>query len=144
MTIEDLLQKMKDGEGVVVRDKTFTPRTFDVLQLETGEKMYLMRDETHAWLSIDEESEEVMLFNEVEAEIDLMQESVFHAGDDYELTFEAVAKVIDEDGVEEDTVTFKDYARGDGQVLRALEYEVNSEIITLLGWTVSEEEIRNS
>lgn len=94
------------------------------------------------WVAIDEESEEVVLFNEVEADVDPMQEAVFYAGDDYELTLETSATVLDEDEDESDRVDIKDFERSDGQVLRVMEFEVTGEIMTLIGWKIPEEEIR--
>lgn len=142
MKISEALKALKNDEPILVRDKTVEPHNIDEFKLETGEMIYWIKDGTDVWLAIDEASEEVILFNEIEADVDLAAESVFYAGDDYEFTFEASAQILDEDGEEQDKVDFRDYERTDGQVIRVMEFEVNGDMQAFVGWKVAEEELQ--
>lgn len=141
MKISSALKALQSGEAIVVRDKTFEPHHIDTFQLETGDRLFWIQDGENMWMSIDVESDEVILFSEIEADLDASSEAVFYAGDDYEFSYETSAKVLDEDEEEEDKVTLKDFERGDGQLLRMMEYEVNGETMSLVGWKVAEEEL---
>lgn len=142
MKISEALKALKNDKPILVRDKTVEPHNIDELKLETGEMIYWIKDGEDMWLAIDEVSEEVVLFNEVEADIDPAAESVFYAGDDYEFTFEATAQILDEDGEQQDKVDFKDFERTDGQMLRVMEFEVNGDVQTFVGWKIPEEELQ--
>lgn len=143
MEITEVIKNLLDERSLVVQDKTVEPYHIDRLRLETGELIYWVKDGQDIWLAIDESSEEIILFNEVEAlDIDFSQESLFYSGDDYELTSEIPVVVVDDDTDEEEEVILKDYDRGDGQFFRVMEYTVSGEIITLVGWKVAEEEIQ--
>lgn len=141
MQISEALQALKNGDSIIVRDKTFEPHSIDEFQLETGETVFWVKDGENMWLSIDEGSEEVILFNEIEADIDPAAETIFYGGDDYEFSLEVSAKVLDEDGEEIDQIDFKDFDRGDGQLLRAMEYEVSGDVMVVIGSKISDEEL---
>lgn len=144
MKVREVLKKFQNDEPVVVRDKTFEPHQIDTFRLETGELIYWIKDGEDLWMSIDLESEEVILFHEVEADVSPSEESVFYAGDDYEFTFETTARVLDEDDPTEeiDTVDFRDFERADGRIFRAMEFEVTGDVMTFTGRKITEEELQ--
>jgi len=139
-----VLTALKKGDSVVVRDRTFEPVNFDEFHLETGESIFWIQDHGDMWMAIDESSEEAILFHQVDADVEFGSESVFYSGDDYELSFEASATVVDEDGTDTDTVELKDYETNDGQLFRMIEFEVVGDVMTLVGRKVAEEEFKKA
>lgn len=143
MKIGAVLKKFQKQESVIVRDKTFEPHQIDTFKLETGDLVYWIKDGEDLWMSIDLESDEIIIFHEIEAEVDATEESVFYAGDDYEFSYEASAKVLDEDDEtqEVDRVEIRDFERSDGEIFRVMEFEVTGDVMTLTGRKVPEEEL---
>lgn len=138
MTIEEALQALQEGSSIIVGDKTFTPKTIDKVRLETGEHVYWVRSDETIWVSLDVDSEEVIVFTDVEEEFDYEEDSHFYVNEDYELSFETEAKMVDEDE-EEEPVNWKDYESDAGRVLRITQYSVSGDQIVSSGQKLPED-----
>ncbi|MCH8049778.1 hypothetical protein IH979_03680 [Patescibacteria group bacterium] len=141
MNITEALENLQDDRPIIVGDKTITPDKIDEIRLETGERVFWIRSEDHLWLSIDPNSEEVILFHDIDEMFDKNEDSHFYANDDYEFSYEAVATVIDEDG-EEEPLRLKEYEERGGKVLRITEFSVSGDIVNSIGRKVPEEELQ--
>lgn len=140
MQIKKALERLQNDKAILVKNFTFEPDTIDHALLDTGESVYWVRNETGRWLSVDVASEEVFLFEEVEEEIDIEEEVVVFQNRDFEFTYEGIGTLVDDDGVELESVHFKDY-EGDGDVLRVVASEVTGDQMVSIGRVVAESEI---
>lgn len=141
MNVKDILELLQDDKEVVVAGKTFEPTAFDEVRLETGESIYWVRDGAGVWLSVDPESEEVILFDDIEGDFDPSEDALIYNGEDFEFSYEGDGKFT-EDGEELDKVLFRDYEGPDGRIIRLAESMANNEVTASLGRKVPEEELQ--
>lgn len=142
MNIHKALKAFKNDQSVIVIDKTFEPKAIDELRLDTGESIFWVLDGNELWLEIDPNSEEVKLFEGIDEEFDGSQDTVFYAGEDYEFSYEGSATVLDEDGDSLDSVSFRDFQKVGGEVLRLVEFEASGDTLASLGRIVTEEDLQ--
>lgn len=133
---------LTDGKAVIVRDKTFEPSGLDEVRLESGESVFWIRDGEGIWISIDTHSDEVILFHDIEEEFDPVQEAQMYMGDEYEFSSEVTAKVLDEDGEEVDSVVYRDFENGNGDMLKIMEFEVTGDVVAAVGAKVTEDDLQ--
>ena len=143
MHVSEAIEQLLADNAIVVVDKTFEPTSIEALRLETGDMMYWVADGGDIWLSLDPDSEEVILFSEIEGEFDASEDTIVYNGEDYEFSYEGEGTVIEE-GEDIDTILFRDFEGPDGRILRVAEYTVNSEIIAALGRKVPEEDLQEA
>jgi hypothetical protein len=141
MQVSKAIEKLKNEETILVDDKSFEPSSIESLKLDTGETMYWVRNGGDTWLSLDPASDEVILFNEVETEMDAAEDTVVYAGEDFEFAYAGEGKLF-EDEEELDKILFRDYEGRDGAVIRIAQYVVNGDVISSLGQKVPEEDLR--
>ncbi len=140
MQVKEALDLLLDNQAVAIQGKTFDPISIEEIQWKTGERMYWMRNSEDLWISIDPDSEEVIVFHDIEEDIDVDSDLAVYGGKDYECSFAGEGKVMDEDE-ELDRVTVRDYEGTDGRTLRTIEYIGGGEFIGALGHKVPEEEL---
>lgn len=145
MDIQATLELLKNEQPVVVRGKTFTPEGIEKIHLDTGEVQYWIKSRDHIWLSIDPDSEEVMMFEDIDEELEAMDDVVPYGGEDYELSVEQSGKVHDEEGEYMDSVEFRDYESQRGEIIRLTEYEVSEDTIDVaLGQIITEDDLQEA
>lgn len=138
MRVQEVLETINKFDPVVVAGKTFEPQTIDQVILESGETVFWVHGDDGSWLSLDQESEEVIRFTDVEEEVGAAKDVVLYAGDEYEFSYESSAKVRDEDG-EEELISFREYEAPSGMVLRVINYEVIGERVVSIGEKITED-----
>jgi hypothetical protein len=142
MTISEVIQKFTEGEAITIGDKQFDPTSFDEIRLDSGEMLFFAEDEQQGvLLSMDEESDEVILFQKIEEEIEIEDDIVVYGGVDYELSLEGSGQVL-LNGVESETITFQDFEAGNGGKFRVVQYEVTGETRMWAGDVIMEEDIK--
>lgn len=140
MQIKDALELWLDEKPVAVQGKTFDPVTIEEVKLKTEERMYWMRNSEDLWISVDPGSEEVILFHDLEEEIEVTEDTAIYSGQDFECSYVGEGQIMD--GEEElDKVSVRDYEGSDGQLLRVIEYIVGGDHVFALGQLVPEEEL---
>lgn len=140
MKIQSVIEMFLDEQSLVVDGKTFSPERIEEIEIETGENLYWIEDDGDNWLSIDPESEEVILFRKLDEEIDSSGETTFYNGVDYEFEFETEAYALD-DGEKSEKLFFKDFESGN-EVLRVVENTVTTEIEASLGRKITEDDFQ--
>lgn len=143
MKISQALELMKEDEPVVVRDKTVHPRGVEEVILETGERVYWVYTKEGMWLSLDPQGEEIMLFEDLDEELEPEDDTVVYGGEDYEFSYEGNARIEDEDG-EGTMVMFKEYESADGEVLRIMEDESTGDMSYAYGVKLTEEDLQEA
>ncbi|PIX62623.1 hypothetical protein CO057_02645 [Candidatus Uhrbacteria bacterium CG_4_9_14_0_2_um_filter_41_50] len=141
MKVLKALEILKKEQPVIVSGRTFEVHNLVHVILDSAEDVYWIRNGEGRLLSVDPQSEEVILFEELEEELEAYDETLEFRGTDYEFTYEEGGKVLDEDEEEVDHVDFKEY-EADGEIIRIAEFEVSGEIITLRGSRITEDDLQ--
>jgi hypothetical protein len=142
MKISEALAHLEDDQSVVVRDKTFHPRGVEPILLETGETVYWIHSRDGLWLSLDPAGEEIILFEDVDEEIEPEDEIVVYGGQDYEFSYEGTATMSVEDGGK--VVSFKEYETGSGEIIRLMEEQSTGEMSAAYGKKLTEEDLQGA
>ena len=143
MNVQKALDLLLGGSPVVVSGKTFTSAKLQKIHLTTAEMQYWFHGDDHIWLSIDAESEEVVMFEDIDEEVEAIDDVVPYGGEDHELSVEQSGKVLDEEDEQLDVVQFNDYESHRGQIVRLTEYEVSEDSVDVaIGRIMTEEEIQ--
>ncbi len=143
MDVNIALEALLKEQAIVINDKTFQPTQVNKVNLSSGEIQYWIRGEENVWLCIDADTEEIRMFEDIDEELEPNDGAVFYGGDDYEFSYEADGKVLDEEDEQIDTVEFKEYESPRGDILRLTEYEVAADVIqSAIGWTITEEDLQ--
>ncbi|MFA5946879.1 MAG: hypothetical protein WC813_02540 [Patescibacteria group bacterium] len=142
MEIAQALEVLGNDAAIVVRDKTFKPRGVETISLETGEKVYWVPSVEGVWLSLDPEGEEIILFEDINEELEVEDDIVVYGGEDHELATEGTATMSAEEGSK--VMTFKDYASGDGEIVRIMEEEATGDKTAAYGVKLTEEDLQEA
>lgn len=140
MTIPEVLEALQNDCPIVVGDTTFEPRGVDEVTLETGEAVYWARKED-TWLSIDPSSDEIILFEDIDEELEPEDDTVVYGGEDYEFSYEGSATMSGEDG-EEQVMHFREYESPEGEIIRITENENTGDTRISLGSKLTEDELQ--
>lgn len=141
MTIKEVLSALKRDQAVVVGDTTFEPRGVDDVTLETGETVYWAKKGDGSWLSIDPESEEIILFENIDEELEPEDDTVVYGGEDYEFSYEGTATVVGEEG-DETVYNFREFESPSGEIIRLMENESTGDIVASIGAKLTEDELQ--
>lgn len=141
MTIKEVLEALKNDCPVVVGDTTFEPRGLDELTLETGEPVYWASKADGMWLSIDPSSDEIVMFEDIEEELEPEDDTVVYGGEDYEFSYEDTATLKSDEG-EETVLRFREFESADGDIIRMTENESTGDIRVSLGTKLTEDDLQ--
>lgn len=142
MKISVALELLKNDEPIVVRDKTYKPRGAHRAILDTGEAVYWVYANGEMWLSLDPESDEIILFTELDENLEPEDDMVVYGGEDYEFSYEGSVKMEDEESGE--NYTFKEYESSAGEVLRIMERESTGDMSYHFGMKLTEEDLQEA
>lgn len=141
MTISEVLEALKNDSPIVVGDTTFETRGLDVLTLATGESVYWASKRDGTWLSIDPSSEEIIMFEEIEEELEPEDDTVVYGGEDYEFSYEDTATLKNDEG-EETVLRFREFESADGDIIRMTENESTGDVRVSLGTKLTEDDLQ--
>ncbi|MFA6522533.1 MAG: hypothetical protein WCT24_03020 [Patescibacteria group bacterium] len=143
MKVREALERLQLGNSIAVNDKTFEPTETSEVHLETGETIYWVRDGGELWLAIDPESDEVILFSDIEDDLNSGSDVVLYGGEEYEFSYEAQGHLTGEDG-DREQVTIREFVNAEGNAIRAIEYAMTGEIVMAFGRKVHEDELQDA
>lgn len=142
MTIEETIELLKNGESITIGDKQFDPISFDEIRLISGEMLYFAEDDNQGvLLSIDQDSDEIIMFQKIEDDLEVEDETIVYGGSDYELSLESEGNIIVDDN-EIESISFKDFENGSGDKIRLVEYGAGGDIRGWSGSIVIEDELK--
>lgn len=143
MTIKDLLSLELSG-SVSVFNHPFTYVGRSELTLDDESVVYWLYSDDDEMLSVSPDEEELVLFEQLEDEIEA-DDSIFFRGKEYEFNYENAGKISDVDGTAEtemdDRYLFTEYQSAEGERLRLITNENTGEVSAYLGRTVSEDDL---
>ncbi len=142
MKLSEALALVQEDESIVVRDKTITPRGVDAVTLETGEKVFWVYTREGMWLSFDPEGEEILLFEDIDEDLEPEDDTVVYRGEDFEFSYEGVAKIEDDDGGS--VMNFKEYENSDGNLIRIMEEEATGDMSYAFAIKITEEDLQEA
>ncbi|HCC83894.1 TPA: hypothetical protein DEP96_03525 [Candidatus Uhrbacteria bacterium] len=141
MTISEVVEALQNDQAIVVGDTTFQPRGFDAVRLETNETIYWAVAKSGNWLSIDPEADEIIMFEDIDEELEPEDDTVVYGGQDYEFSYEGSATMKSEDG-EDITLTFQEFESSTGYLIRLTDNENAGEKKVSVGSKLTEDELQ--
>lgn len=141
MTISEVVDALQNDQAIVVGDTTFQPRGFDAVRLETNETIYWAVAKSGNWLSIDPEADEIIMFEDIDEELEPEDDTVVYGGQDYEFSYEGSATMKSEDG-EDITLTFQEFESSTGDLIRLTDNENAGEKKVSVGSKLTEDELQ--
>lgn len=142
MTISEVLSALQNDQPVVVRDKTFKPGTLEEILLDTKETVYWVHGRDGIWLSIDPESEEVKMFEDINEELEPEDDVVVYGGDDYEFSYEGSATLKNDEAG--GAMSFREFENANGNIVRITDYEATGDSVVSYGVVLTEEEMQEA
>lgn len=141
MTIAEALKELQEEKAIVVRDRTFEPQGVDEIVLESGESVFWVHSKDGTWLSLDPDGEEVILFEDLDEELEPEDEIVVYGGQDYEFSYESKITLLTDDG---GTIMMLREFEGPTAILRLIEDESTGDTHASYGRKVNEEELQKA
>lgn len=141
MTIAEALSRVQQEQPIVVRDKTFEPTRADEIVLESGETVFWVRAKDGTWLSLDQEGEEVIQFEDIDEELEPEDEIVVYGGQDYEFSYESKITLLTDDG---GTMMMMREFEGPSAIIRLIEDESTGDTTASYGRKINEEELQEA
>ena len=144
MNIKRLL-KLQLGEAMSIFNDPFTYVGLAKVQLDSGHTLRWFYDDEQQLLSVDPKDDELVLFEELEDELEPEDEIIVFQGKEYEFDYEDAGNVLETEGEAEtdegDRLLFSDYQTKGGEIIRLIENENTGESSVYLGRYVTEEDI---
>jgi len=142
MTIAEIVLALQVDHNIIVRDKTFHPRSVETAVLDTGENVYWAYGAAGVWLSVDPGGEEIMQFEDIDEELEPEDDVVVYGGNDFEFSYEGSATLKDDDT--STTYSFREFENSDGRRIRLTTNEGSGDTKVSFGAVVTEEEIQEA
>ncbi len=142
MKISAAIEILKNDEPIVVRDKTFKPKGAYALTLDTGEVIYWVYSNDDGWLSLDEDSDEILFMTELDEEVEPEDDIVVYGGKDYEFSYEGSAHMKDDEAGE--NYVFKEYESPAGEIIRIMERESTGDMSYHSGVKLTDEDLQQA
>ncbi len=142
MKIIQAIEAFINDQPVVVKDITVQSNGFEEVTLETGEVVYWIYTNTNLWLSLDPTAEEIILFEEIPEELEPEDETVVYQGEDFEFSYEGIAR--HQDGDTSEIYNFREYENSHGKIVRITEDETTGNITIGIGTKVTEDELQTT
>ncbi len=142
MIIAEIISALQNGTDIVVRDKTFHPRSVETVILDSGENVFWAYGDAGIWLSVDPGGEEIMQFEDIDEELEPEDDVVVYGGNDFEFSYEGSATLKDDETAA--MYTFREFESADGRRIRLTTDEGNGDTTVSSGSVVTEEEIQEA
>lgn len=139
------LYKLKLGDVVTVFNKPFTYVGYAQIELDSGHRLRWLYDDEGRMLSVSPQDEEIILFHEIDDELEPEEEILMYQGKEYQFDYEDAGNVLESDGEavaeEEDRFLFSDYQMQGGEIVRLIENESTGESSAYVGTYASDEDV---
>lgn len=139
------LYKLDLGDAVTVFNKPFVYVGHAQVELDSGHKQRWLYDDEGRMLCVSPHDEELILFREIEEELEPEDEVVTYQDKEYQFESENAGNVLESEGEavaeEEDRFLFSDYATQGGEVIRLIENESTGESSAYIGTYASDEDV---
>jgi len=145
MTFEHLTQ-LQPGTEITVANNAFSCGGRAVITLEGADRRFWVFNTDGGMLSIAPNDGEIILFQEIDEEVEPEGEMVLFRNKEYEFSYEDVGSISEGEGKFageiEDQVTIADYEAEDGEVVRIVTNQNTGDSLAYLGNTVVEDDVQ--
>lgn len=139
------LYKLDLGDAVTVFNKPFVYVGHAQVELDSGQKQRWLYDDEGRMLCVSPSDEELVLFREIEEELEPEDETLTYQDKEYQFEAEAAGNVLESEGEavaeEEDRFLFSDYTTQGGEIIRLIENESTGESTAYIGTYASDEDV---
>lgn len=139
------LYKLKLGQVITVFNKPFTYVGHAYIELDSGRRLRWLYDDEGRLLSVSPQDEELILFREIQDELEPEDEVLMYQDKEYQFDCEDVGNVLENEGEsvveEEDRFIFSDYQLQGGEIVRLIENESTGESSAYVGKYASDEDV---
>lgn len=144
MTIRDLF-KLHLGDSINIFHKPFVYVGHAEIDLDNGKRMRWIYDDEGSVLSVAPEDEELILFKDIEEELEPDDDTIVFHGKDFEFETEVNGNVVNIEGEsvaeEDEHYILTDYQSPDSEVVRVASNENNGDNLMYFGKYVTEDDI---
>ncbi len=146
MSFEEILHHATTDALIYVDDHEFNVAGIEKVKLATGDHVIWLWSGDGAWLIVDQHSDELMLLQHVEDEVQLEDDFVTYLGGSYEVTEEDQGAVEEVSGETEHEVAdgfeIKHLEGEKGQIMRGLTWIGYGEELWYCGKMLEEDDVR--
>ncbi len=139
------LFKLGLGDIVSIFNKPFTYVGYAQIELDGGHISRWLYDDEGRMLCVSPQDEELILFREIEDELEPEEELIIFQGKEYAFEQEGAGTVQESEGEspteEDERFLFSDYQTQGGEIVRLVENETTGESTTYVGTFVSDEDV---
>ncbi|MEK7619855.1 MAG: DUF4178 domain-containing protein [Patescibacteria group bacterium] len=139
------LYKLHLGDVVNVQNKPFTYVGHSQIELDNGHRLRWFYDDENRMLSVAPQDEEIIMFREIDEEIEPEDGKIMFQDKEYTFDFEDAGDVLESEGEamaeEDDRFLFSDYQTEGGGIIRLVENESNGESLAYVGVYVTDEDV---
>lgn len=144
MKLDQLLLLPLNAE-LMIDNEPFTHSGKATIELDGGDVRHWMFNADSGMLAVSPDDEELMMYRQLDEEIEPENETVGYHGKDYEFSYEDVGTVSTVEGdaqVESDErYAFTDYESDDGETIRLVRNENTGETLAFIGSLVGEDDV---
>lgn len=139
------LYKLDLGDVVNVFNKPFVYVGHAQIELDSGHRQRWLYDDEGRMLSVSPQDEELILFREIEDELEPEDERLTYQEKEYQFESEEAGNVLESEGEtvaeEDDRFLFSDYQTQAGEIIRLIENETTGESSAYIGTYASDEDV---
>lgn len=139
------LYKLKLGDVVTVFNKPFTYVGHAQIELDSGHRQRWLYDDEGRVLCVSPQDEELILFREIEDELEPEDETLMYQDKEYQFESEDAGNVLESEGEavveQEDRFLFSDYQTQGSEIIRLIENESTGESSAYVGTYASDEDV---
>lgn len=144
MKLDQLLLLPLNAE-LMIDNEPFTYSGKATVELDGGDVRHWMFNADSGMLAVSPDDEELMMYRQLDEEIEPENETIGYHGKDYEFSYEDVGTVNAVEGdaqVESDErYAFTDYESDDGETIRLVRNENTGETMAYIGSLVGEDDV---
>jgi hypothetical protein len=139
------LYKLGLGESITIFHKPFTYVGHTQIELDSGHRQRWLYDDEGRVLCVSPQDEELILFREIQEELEPEEELIKYQDKEYQFEYEDAGNVLESEGEtvaeEDDRFLFSDYQTESGEIIRLIENETTGESSAYIGTYASDEDV---
>ena len=144
MHVKDIL-KLELGSSISIFNEPFTYVGHAQIELDGGHTIRWLYDDEGRMLAVAPQEEELILFRELDEEVEPEDEMILLQGKEHEFSYEDAGNIIEIEVEcpvdDEDRLMFSDYQAPGGGIVRLIENENTGESVGYVGVHVSDDDV---
>lgn len=133
------------GDSASIFNEPFTYVGHAEIELDAGQNMRWLYDDEGRMLSVAPEDEELILFRELDEDLEPEEGMLLYQGTEYEFEYEDAGTVLESEGDSvtevDDRYLFSDYQAQGGEIIRLVKNANTGESSAFVGRYVSDDDV---